>query len=112
MNGAAASPGMANMRMGSSGSMAAMDPRMKNMWQMHQKMMDAKTPGERNALMTDQMNLMQNGMSMMGGMGAGAMMGKPGHMATRQVMMEQRLDMMQSMMQMTMDRMQSVPATK
>jgi hypothetical protein len=100
------------MGMGAGAAMPGYADQMKAMRDMHDKVMAAKTPEERNALMTDQMKLMQNGMSMMGGMGAGAMMGKPGHMATRQVMMEQRLDMMQSMMQMTMDRMQSVPATK
>jgi hypothetical protein len=88
---------------------------MKAMQQMHEKMLAAKTPAERNALMAEQMKLMQNGMNMMGGMGgmgAGAAPGKPADMAARQGMMEQRMDMMQSMMQMMMDRMQSVPATK
>ena len=62
----------------------------------------------------EQMKLMQNGMTMMGGMGGmgpGAMTGgKPGDMAARQGMMEQRMDMMQSMMQMMMDRMGAPPA--
>ena len=93
--------------------MAGMQDQMKAMQQMHEKMLAAKTPAERNALMAEQMKLMQNGMTMMDGMGPGAMMGgKPGDMAARQGMMEQRMDMMQSMMQMMMDRMQSVPATK
>ncbi len=88
---------------------------MKSMQQMHDKMMAAKTPEERNALMAEQMKLMQSGMNMMGGMsgmGSGAAAGKPADMAARQGMMEQRMDMMQSMMQMMMDRSPSGPATK
>lgn len=97
------------------GGMALMQggaDQMKAMQQMHDKMMAAKTPDERNALMAEHMKLMQSGMSMMGGMGAGATAGKPADMAARQGMMEQRMDMMQSMMQMMMDRMPSAPATK
>lgn len=89
---------------------------MKAMQQMHDQMMAAKTPEERNALMAEHMQLMQGGMNMMGGMGggmgAGAANGKPADMAARQDMLEQRMDMMQSMMQMMMDRMPSTPATK
>ena len=97
------------------GGMAPMQggaDQMKAMQQMHGQMMAAKTPEERNALMGEQMKLMQSGMNMMGGMGAGAAKGKPADMAARQGMMEQRMDMMQSMMQMMMDRMPSAPATK
>ncbi|MBX9610996.1 MAG: hypothetical protein K2X51_05160 [Burkholderiales bacterium] len=89
-----------------------MDAQMQTMREMHDKMLAAKTPEERNALMTEQMKIMQNSMGMMGGMGPGAMKGKPGDMAARQGMMEQRMEMMQSMMQMMMDRMQSIPATQ
>jgi len=105
---------------------AGMAAQMKAMQAMHEKMMAAKTPEEHNALMTEQMELMQDGMSMMNGMGPGAGMGRgmgagsgmgmgtgtPGDMAARQAMMEQRMDMMQAMMQMMMDRMQSAPASK
>jgi hypothetical protein len=107
-----AKPGM-GAGMGASAAMPGYAEQMKAMRDMHDKVMAAKTPEERNALMAEQMKLMQNGMSMMGGMGSGAMMGgKPGDMAARQGMMEQRMEMMQSMMQMMMDRMPSVPATK
>ena len=41
------------------------DPRMKAMKDMHQKMMNAKTPAERQALMADHMKAMQDGMAMM-----------------------------------------------
>ena len=112
-----AKPGMGmGAGMGGAAAMPGYAEQMKAMREMHDKVMAAKTPEERNALMSEQMKLMQNGMTMMGGMGGmgpGAMMGaKPGDMAARQGMMEQRMDMMQSMMQMMMDRMQSVPATK
>jgi hypothetical protein len=92
--------------------MAKMDSQMKAMQAMHDKMMAAKTPEERNALMAEQMKLMQGGMGMMGGMGPGSMAGKSADMVARQGMMEQRMDMMQSMMQMMMDRMAPDPATK
>jgi len=95
---------------------------MKAMQQMHDKMLAAKTPEERNALLAEQMRLMQGGMNMMGrmgsrgmmggGMGAGATTDTPADMAARQAMMEQRMDMMQSMMQIMIDRMQTVPTTK
>ena len=97
--------------------MAPMEPRMKAMQEIHQKMMNAKTPEERNALMADHMKAMQAGMSMMKGMGAmegkgsesmGAMAdakGMPGDMAKHHRMMEERMTMMQMMMEMMMDRM-------
>ncbi len=125
------SPG-AGMRAGATSSDYA--SQMKAMQKMHDEMLAAKTPEERNALMAKQMELMQSGMHMMGGMGgkggkgmmgnmdgkgmmgsgmgAGAATGNPADMAARQAMMEQRMDMMQSMMQMMMDRMQTTPATK
>ena len=110
-----AKPGM-GAGMGASAAMPGYAEQMKAMRDMHDKVMAAKTPEERHALMAEQMKLLQNGMTMMGGMGGmgpGAMMGgKPGDMTARQGMMEQRMDMMQSMMQMMMDRMPSVPATK
>ncbi len=112
---AQAAPGNPAMGMGGMATSPGYADQMKSMQQMHEKMVAAKTPSERNALMAEQMKLMQNGMNMMGGMGgmgAGAAPGKPADMATRQGMMEQRMDMMQSMMQMMMDRMQSIPATK
>lgn len=127
---ATASPGMAQMKMGSSGSMAAMDPRMKTMQEMHQKMMDAKTPADRQALMADHMKAMQGGMAMMkemhamhagsgaGGMGmmgsrsgatpmAGMGDGKamPADMAKHHQMMTDHMAMMQTMMDMMADRM-------
>jgi len=112
---------------GAAAAPAGYAEQMKAMQAMHDKMLAAKKPEERNALMAEQMKLMQDGMAMMGrmgggmGMGGGAMMGgnrpgagpaQPGDMASRQQMMEQRMDMMQSMMQMMMDRMAPAPARK
>jgi hypothetical protein len=83
------------------GAPAGMDMQMKAMQAMHEKMMAAKTPQERQALMAEHMKTMQDGMAMMNGMKGGGMPSDP---ATRQRMMEMRMDMMQSMMQMMMDR--------
>ena len=97
--------------------MAKMDAQMKTMRDMHEKMMNAKTPEERNKLMAEHMKTMQDGMAMMGGMGTmagmGGMQGKApmvGDMAGRQQMMEKRMEMMQAMMKMMMDRMPPAPA--
>ena len=49
---------------------ARMDMQMKSMQEMHEKMMAAKTPEERQALMTEHMKSMQGGMAMMGQMKA------------------------------------------
>jgi hypothetical protein len=96
-----------------------MGEHMKRMHEMHEKMMQASTPEERSALMSEHMKLMQDGMAMMGGMGAGGMRcqgGKPGkgpmhdNMAAHHEMMEKRMEMMQSMMQMMLDRMSTAPA--
>ena len=102
---------------GASGPMAQMDEHMKAMREMHEKMKLARTPDEKGALMAEHMKLMQDGMTIMGGMGPGGMMGKGGRdgmpdmgpmtgdMAAHGQMMEKRMEMMQSMMQMMMDRM-------
>ena len=90
--------------------MAQMDNQMKAMREMHDKMMAAKTPAERDALMAEHMKTMKEGMGMMKGMGGmGGMAGTqakgtPSDMTQRQSMMEQRMDMMLSMMEMMVDR--------
>ena len=89
-----------------------MDKQMKAMREMHEKMLTAKTPEERQALMTDHMKAMQDGMSMMG-----QMSGKPGTSTgdgmSQHEMMVKRMDMMEMMMQMMMDREAArAPATK
>jgi len=112
--------------MAASTPMAAMEPRMKAMQEMHQKMTGAKTPAERQALMADHMKAMQGGMAMMkemhGGMqGMGGMGGKqgmagmgdgkgmPADMAQRHQKMTDHMAMMQMMMA---DRMPAAPATR
>ncbi|MEO3713779.1 hypothetical protein [Roseateles flavus] len=104
---AAAAPGKESM----AGDMGA---KMKAMQEMHQKMMAAKTPEERQALMAEHMKAMQGGMGMMkqmSGKGAGdGMKGMPTDPKARMEAMEQRMDMMQMMMEMMMDRMPAGPA--
>jgi len=98
-------------------SMTAMDSKMKAMREMHEKMMVAKTPEERRALMAEHMKVMQDGMNMMGsmskmddmkgmgGMGSGAKAGgMTMDMMGHHELMEKRMEMMTSMMQMMMDR--------
>ena len=102
---------------------------MKAMEEMHQKMMGAKTPAERQALMADHMKAMQGGMAMMkqmhggmqgmggtggmqgmGGMGDGK--GTPADMAKRHQMMTDHMATMQMMMDMMADRMTGAPTAK
>ncbi len=104
-------------------SMAAMDSKMKVMREMHEKMMAAKTPEERKTLMADHMKAMQDGMNMMGSMASMGGMKDMGGMDSgvnkggmsmdtmeHHEMMEKRMEMMTSMMQMMMDRLPDVPA--
>jgi len=99
---------------------------MKAMQEMHQKMMGAKTPAERQALMADHMRAMQGGMAMMkemhGGMpgmqgmqgmaGMGDGKGMTADMAKRHQMMTDHMATMQMMMDMMADRMPSAPASR
>ena len=97
---------------------------MKMMQDMRDKMMNAKTPAERQALMDEHMKTLHEGMAMMKGMknqkgmdGMGHMRGKgampgmggkkdmPMDMSKHHQMMEMRMDMMQTMMEMMMQRM-------
>ena len=104
--------------MGAPMTMAPMEPRMKAMQDMHQKMMGATSPAERRALMADHMKAMQGGMVMMkemhggmqgmGGMGEGKVM--PADMAKSHQMMTDHMASMQMMMNMMSDRMP--PATQ
>jgi len=81
---------------------AQMDMQMKSMQEMHEKMMATKTPEERQALMTEHMKSMQGGMAMMGQMKAPDAKGSGKPMSPE--MMGKRMDMMEMMMQMMMDR--------
>ena len=109
MGSASASP------MATPDQMGKMDAQMKTMQAIHDKMMAAKTPEERSKLMAEHMKTMQDGMAMMEGMsGSGmgtmkGMQGMGGDMATRHQAMEKRMEMMQTMMKMMMDRMPIAP---
>lgn len=92
--------------------MAQMDEHMKRMQGMHDRMMGAKTPEERQKVMEEARKEMQESMAMMkpmmqgGGMMGGGMMGEKGKSGDAQAqmqMMGKRMDMMQMMMQMMMD---------
>ena len=112
MNATPASAGMAPMTMGAAGSTAAMEPRMKAMQEMHQKMAKA-APAERQALMADHMKAMQGGMAMMKEMhGMHAGNGMPADMATRHQMMADHMAMMQMMMDMMADRVPPAAASQ
>ena len=93
--------------------LAHLDSQTKAMQTMHEKMMAAKTPEERNSLMAEHMKSMQDGMKMMEGMssvGMKGMSGMSGEMGAHHAMMEKRMAMMQTMMKMMMDRMPAPPA--
>jgi hypothetical protein len=79
---------------------AKADQQMKTMQDMHQKMMAAKTPEERKALMAEHMKAMQGGMSMMCEMGGGMGAGTSGSADT----MKRCMDMKDMTVQMMMDR--------
>lgn len=90
------------------GRIAKMDSQMKAMQDMHDKMMAAKNPEERNALMADHMKTMQTSMTMMNDMMDGKSEGKQ---PPSPQMMQKQMDMMRMMMQMMMDQMpQQTPA--
>jgi hypothetical protein len=113
---AAAMPGKPAMK----DAIGKMDMQMGMMRDMHEKMMAAKTPEQRNAMMAEHMKMMQDGMAMMGNMKmmGGAGMGMKSGMPAdndRAQMMEKRVEMMETMMQMMLDRLPAanpVPASK
>ena len=111
--GSASAPVGKTMPSNSKLAVAEIDVQMKSMQDMHNKMMAAKTPEERNALMAEHMKTMEDGMTMMNGMSTGGMSGgsgMPKDMATRHQMMGKHMEMMNAMMQMMMDRLLPVPA--
>ena len=115
----------------SDGVMRTMDSHLQAMQAMHEKMTAARTPQERQALMDEHLKVMREamgamqgmsgmpgGMQGMGGMGAmqgqaaamGSGMGMPPAMMQHHQVMEKRMDMMTSMMQMMMDRLPPAPS--
>ncbi|MBD3893482.1 hypothetical protein [Hydrogenophaga sp.] len=128
----AAAPGAAQPAddAGVAARLARMDQHMTAMQDLRTRMAGAKTPAQREALWAEHSRLMQEGMTLMGGMGPGGrgmgmgmggmgmggmgMRGGPGaslDAETRQLMLERRMEMMQSMMQLMMDR-QAAPAAR
>jgi hypothetical protein len=81
---------------------AQIDMQMRSMQEMHDKMMAAKTPEERQALMAEHMKSMQGGMAMMSQLKAAD--AKGGGRSRSLEMMGRRMDMMEMMMQMMMER--------
>ena len=79
---------------------AKADAQLQAMHDMHEKMMSAKTPDERKALMAEHMKIMQDSMSMMNSM-AGT--GSAGAKTMSPQAMQKQMDMMRMMMQMMMD---------
>ena len=90
---------------------AKYDQNMGRMKEMHEKMQAAKTPEERTSLMKEHMASMKGGMAMMGEMKGGTSMpgtkkgsAAKGDMPMNHQSMQRRMDMMEMMMQMMMDR--------
>lgn len=81
---------------------ATPETQMKSMQAMHEKMVAAKTTEKRQALMGEHMKAMQDGMAMMGQMKSPG--GKGGGMPANPETMGKRMDMMEMMMQMMVDR--------
>ena len=98
----ASAPGASAAAGAGTAAPAQMDRQMKSMQQMHEKMLAATTPEERQALMSEHMKSMQGGMAMMGQMKAPDAEGGSKSMSPE--MMGKRMDMMEMMMQMMMDR--------
>lgn len=101
--------------MTTSSPMGQMDEHTKSMQALHDRMMNATTPEERQRVMDEQRKEMQGSMGMMnqmmqgsttpGAMGTGMMgqKGKPADAGAQMQTMQKRMDMMQMMMQTMMD---------
>ena len=101
--------------MTTSSPMGQMDEHMKSMQALHDRMLSATTPEERQRVMDEQRKEMQGSMGMMnqmmhggttpGGMGTGMMgqRGMPADTGAQLQMMQKRMDVMQMMMQTMMD---------
>jgi hypothetical protein len=89
------------------------EPAMRHMRQMHEKMMAAKTPAERQALMAEHMQAMRAGMESMKHMTAAGKCGKamPENMAMMTLMMQMMGDR-EDMAKMPMTLAPDAPKTK
>lgn len=98
------------MPMAQTGQLAHMDERMRAMADVHAKMMSAKSPEERRALMAEHQKAMREGMAAahasLGAMGTGPRCMDPAAMQKHQAMMQ----MMMQMMTETPDAAAPVPA--
>lgn len=90
--------------------MAGMDAQLQVMQEMHEKMMAAKTPEQRKAMMAEHMKVMQGSMRMMDDMSRPGPETMQCDMGEQHRQMQKRMQMMQSMMQMMMDRMSEAPS--
>jgi hypothetical protein len=81
------------------------DAQIAAMHAMHQRMMAAKTPAERKALMAEHERMMREGMKTMDGMSDEGSASGVCDMGERDHRMGKRMEMMQAMMQLMMDRM-------
>lgn len=110
-------------------TVSPMDQQMQAMQAMHDKMMNAKSMDERRGMLDEQMKSMESGMAMMDRMGVGAQPATPatssasapggmdmdmgmgsGGMPAQHASMMKRMEMMQMMMRMMMDRLSVEPA--
>ena len=90
---------------------AAMQAQTKTMHDMHTRMLNAKTPEERQAMMAEHLKAMQLGMGMMKGMDRmDKPMAMPAEMGQHHDMMTQHMAMMRMLMDMTAQRMPAAPA--
>jgi hypothetical protein len=91
-------------------AMEGMEAHMKTMHEMHEKLMAAKTPEERYALMPQHLKTMQDGMAMMKEMSSSGgrhfLKGNP----TSIMLMDKRMEMIEAMMEMMMDRVAPAPS--
>ncbi|WP_051304776.1 hypothetical protein [Chitinilyticum litopenaei] len=92
-----------NGKMTSKQMMDRCNAQLKAMQGMHEKMLKAKTPEQRQALQDEHAKLMRSSMAMMTEM-KGMMAMPQGDQSM--MMMQKRMDMMEMMMQMMMDRME------
>ena len=86
------------------GAMDRMVGHMAAMREMHEKVMAVKTPKERNALLAAETKMMQDAMKMLSETTLDAQTGMECDTSARDKAMDERMQMMQVVMQMMMDR--------
>jgi hypothetical protein len=96
-----------NMDHEASAATPAVDAQIHAMDAMHEKMMAAKDPAARKALMAEHERMMRDGMKMMAGMSNKEGAAGGCDMGERERHMAEHMEIMQAMMQMMMDRLNS-----